>query len=246
MALKVIGAGFGRTGTLSLKIALEQLGYAKCHHMMEVFRSPEQGRLWKAIADGDTPDWNAVFAGFESSVDFPSSIFYRELAEKYPDAKVVLTVRSADSWYKSASETIFAIGKVTPSWLKTVAPHLGRIFAMHEKLLWARVFGKRTDDPAHAKAVFERHNAAVQAAMPADRLLVYEVKQGWGPLCAFLGKPIPETPFPNVNDTAEFQAYPAYEGDRLGAMGTGCDPRRCHDLCSIDVGRRADLAAGEI
>jgi hypothetical protein len=205
VGLKVIGAGFGRTGTLSLKLALEQLGYVKCHHMVEVFRSQGQGHMWKAIADGETPDWNKVFDGFQSSVDFPSSIFYRELAEKYPHAKVVLTVRSSDSWYKSASETIFAIGKATPGWLRNVAPHLGRIFHMHDKLLWERTFDRKTDDPKYAKRVYERHNAAVKAAIPADRLLVYEVKDGWGPLCAFLGKPVPETPFPNVNDTAEFR-----------------------------------------
>jgi hypothetical protein len=205
VGLEVIGAGFGRTGTLSLKIALERLGYSKCHHMMEVFRSPDQGRMWKAIADGETPNWDKVFDGFKASVDFPSSIFYRELAEKYPDAKVVLTVRSSESWYRSASETIFAIGRVTPGWLKSVAPHLGRIFHMHDRLLWGRTFNKKTDDPAHAKSVYERHNAEVQGVIPRERLLVYEVKQGWGPLCAFLGKPVPETPFPNVNDTAEFQ-----------------------------------------
>lgn len=205
MALQVIGAGFGRTGTLSLKHALEQLGYAKCHHMMEVFASGAQATYWKAIADGEAPDWDKVFEGFQSSVDFPSSIFYRELAERYPDARVILTVRSADSWYKSASQTIFAIGKATPRWLRAVVPRLRKVFAMHDRLIWARVFSERTDDAAHAKAVYERHNAAVKAAIPAQRLLVYEVKQGWEPLCAFLGKPVPATPFPNVNDTAEFR-----------------------------------------
>jgi hypothetical protein len=205
MALKVIGAGFGRTGTLSLKHALEQLGFAKCHHMYEVFASQEQGRMWKDIADGGKPDWDRIFDGFQSSVDFPTCIFYRELAEKYPDAKVVLTVRSAESWYRSASETIIPIRKLAPRWLKTLRPHVGRFFGMHEKLLWSGLFGGREDDPAHAKAVFEAHNAAVKATIPADRLLVYEVRQGWEPLCAFLGVPVPDTPFPNVNDAAEFK-----------------------------------------
>lgn len=205
MALKVIGAGFGRTGTLSLKAALEQLGYAKCHHMLEVFTSQKQSHLWKAIGEGAKPDWDEVFDGFQASVDFPSCIFYRELAEKYPDAKVVLSVRSAESWFKSASETIFAVGKVTPGWLRLVVPHVGRIFRMHELLIRDRTFGGKQDDPTHAKAVFERHNAEVKSAIPADRLLVFEAKQGWAPLCAFLGVPVPETPFPNVNDTAEFK-----------------------------------------
>lgn len=205
MGLKVIGAGFGRTGTLSLKAALEQLGYAKCHHMLEVIKSPEQGRHWHAIGRGETPDWDKVFDGFQAAVDFPACIFYRELADKYPDAKVVLSVRSADSWYKSASETIFAVGKVVPGWLKFVVPHVGRVFGMHANLIRDRTFGGSQDDPVNAKAVFERHNAEVKAAIPADRLLVFEAKQGWAPLCAFLGVPIPATPYPNVNDTAEFK-----------------------------------------
>ncbi len=206
LGLKVIGAGFGRTGTLSLKAALEQLGFGTCHHMLEVIKSPEQGKLWSAIGKGATPDWDRVFAGFESTVDFPACIFWRELAEKYPDAKVVLSVRSADSWYKSASETIFAVGKVVPGWLKVLVPHMGRVFGMHENLIRDRTFGGNQDDPVNAKAVFERHNAEVKAAFPADRLLVFEAKQGWEPLCAFLGVPVPATPYPNVNDTAEFKA----------------------------------------
>lgn len=205
MALKVIGAGFGRTGTLSLKAALEKLGYAKCHHMLEVFASQKQSRLWKAIGEGAQPDWDEVFEGFQASVDFPACVFWRELAEKYPDAKVVLSVRSADSWFKSASETIFAVGKVVPGWLKVLVPHVGRIFGMHGNLIRDRTFGGKLDDAAHAKAVFERHNALVKATIPADRLLVFEAKQGWEPLCAFLGVPVPEGPYPNVNDTAEFK-----------------------------------------
>ena len=206
LGLKVIGAGFGRTGTLSLKAALEQLGFGTCHHMLEVIKSPEQGKLWSAIGKGETPDWDKVFDGFESSVDFPACIFWRELADKYPDAKVVLSVRSADSWYKSASETIFAVGKAVPGWLKVLVPHAGRIFGMHDRLIRDRTFGGRQDDPVHAKAVFERHNADVKAAIPASRLLVFEAKDGWAPLCAFLGVPVPETPYPNVNDTAAFKA----------------------------------------
>lgn len=205
MTLKVIGAGFGRTGTLSLKAALEKLGYTKCHHMLEVFASPKQGRMWKAIGEGAKPDWDEVFDGFQASVDFPACVFWRELAEKYPDAKVVLSVRSADSWYKSASETIFAVGKVVPGWLKVLVPHVGRIFGMHGNLIRDRTFGGKLEDAEHAKAVFERHNALVKATIPAERLLVFEAKQGWEPLCAFLGVPVPEGPYPNVNDTAEFK-----------------------------------------
>jgi len=211
MALEVIGAGFGRTGTLSLKLALEQLGYVKCHHMMEVMRSDAQADYWKAIGEGKPADWDKVFEGFAACVDFPASVYYRELAAKYPNAKVVLTVRSADSWWKSASETIFAIGKAVPAWMKVVIPRFGKIFAMHDAVLGEKLFKGGMHDEARAKATFRAHIAEVQAVIPAERLLVYEVKQGWAPLCAFLGKPVPETPFPNVNDSAEFKK-------RIGAL----------------------------
>ena len=205
MGLKVIGAGFGRTGTLSLKIALEQLGYTKCHHMIEVFGSEAQADYWAAIGEGKAPDWDKVFDGFEAMVDFPGCIFYRELAEKYPDAKVILTVRSSDSWWKSASQTIIAIRKAVPFWMPMFVPRMRKILGMHNALLWKRTFQEGMDDPRQAKRVYERHNAEVKKTIPASRLLVYEVKDGWGPLCAFLGRPVPETPFPKVNDTAEFK-----------------------------------------
>lgn len=205
MTLQVIGAGFGRTGTLSLKFALEQLGYVKTHHMMEVLQSDAQADMWAAIGEGQPPDWDKVFEGYQASVDFPSCIFYRELADKYPNAKVILTVRSAESWWQSASQTIFAIGKAAPPWLKLLVPRMKKVFGMHEKLIAGRTFRGKQDNAAFAKSTFEHHNLTVQRVIPKERLLVFEVKQGWGPLCAFLGKPVPETPFPNVNDTAEFK-----------------------------------------
>lgn len=205
MGLQVIGAGFGRTGTMSLKLALEQLGYVKCHHMLEVFANPAQSKLWQDIAEGATPDWDKAFEGFAAAVDFPSCACWRELAARYPEAKVVLTVRSSESWFASASQTIFAIGKVAPPWMLWLVPHLKRIFGMHEALIRQRVFEGDYDTKAHAIAIYDRHNAAVKAAIPAERLLVYELKQGWAPLCAFLGKPVPASPMPNVNDLAEFQ-----------------------------------------
>jgi Sulfotransferase domain len=93
MALRVIGAGFGRTGTHSLKLALEQLGFAPCHHMYEVRAHPEQLAFWQAAARGELPDWDEVFAGFAAQVDWPGARFWRELAEHFPHAKVILSVR---------------------------------------------------------------------------------------------------------------------------------------------------------
>ena len=205
MTLKVIGAGFGRTGTLSMKAALEQLGYVKCHHMLEVFASADQLRMWDEIGRGGEPDWDTVFDGFQASVDFPSSAYWRELAEHYPDAKVILTTRSFESWHKSARETIWAVGAAMPGWMKTLVPKARTITRMVDNNVWARVFHGRFEDYEYARKVFEDHEAAVKAAIPPERLLVFEPKQGWEPLCAFLDKPVPDGPFPHVNDTADFK-----------------------------------------
>lgn len=204
MALKVIGAGFGRTGTLSMKAALEQLGYDKCHHMLEVMPNDTQLDAWHAISQGGAPDWDSVFEGFQASVDFPSSAYWRELAEHYPDAKIILTTRNFDSWYASASETIYRVSSDMPGWTKII-PKARKISEMTYGAIWDRVFGGAFEDKDATRQVFEQHEADVKAAFPADRLLVFHPKQGWGPLCAFLDKPVPDTEFPNVNDRAEFK-----------------------------------------
>lgn len=204
MALDVIGAGFGRTGTLSTKAALEQLGYMKCHHMLEVMPNPKQLDVWYRIGKGETMDWDAVFDGFTAAVDFPSSAYWRETTAQYPDAKVILTTRSFEGWYASASETIYPASARIPGWLSFI-PFIRKVKAMTYSTVWDRVFDGKFEDKEHARKVFERHEADVKAAFPPERLLVFHPKDGWGPLCAFLGKPVPDTPFPNVNDRADFQ-----------------------------------------
>ncbi|MEQ9314326.1 MAG: sulfotransferase, partial [Henriciella sp.] len=204
MSLKVIGAGFGRTGTLSMKAALEQLGYTKCHHMLEVFPSDRQLDAWHGIGGGGTPDWDDIFDGFQASVDFPSSAYWRELAAHHPDAKIVLTTRSFDSWYESAMETIYPVSRDIPGWM-TIIPKVRKIKEMTYGTIWNRLFDDRFEDKEHARAVFEKHEADVKATFGPDRLLVFHPKEGWEPLCAFLGQPIPDTPFPNVNDRADFK-----------------------------------------
>ena len=204
MTLKVIGAGFGRTGTLSMKAALEQLGYNKCHHMLEVFPSDFQLDSWHAIGEGKTPDWDAVFDGFEANVDFPSASYWRELSAAYPDAKVILTTRSFDSWYESAMETIYQVSARIPGWM-TFIPKVRKIKEMTYSTIWDKLFDGKFEDKDYARQVFEKHEADVKAEIPADRLLVFHPKEGWGPLCAFLGQPVPDTPFPNVNDRDDFR-----------------------------------------
>lgn len=205
MTLKVIGAGFGRTGTLSLKGALVTLGFVKTHHMENVMSDGRQIDLWHDIAFGKPPQWDAVFDGYQAAVDFPSSAYYKELLAQYPDARVVLTVREFDSWYKSAASTIYAVGITFPNWLKVLVPRFGKTFEMVDRAIWHGVFDGRFEDKDHVREVFEQHIEQVKAHVPANQLLVYQVKEGWQPLCEFLGCDVPVEDFPHLNDTAAFQ-----------------------------------------
>ena len=205
MTLKVIGAGLGRTGTLTLKTALEQLGFGPCHHMVEVFAHPEQAEFWRRAAEGEAVDWEEVFSAYNASVDWPSCHFWRQLAARYPDAKVVLSLRDPERWWESMDATIL---KVTQAMFADPARRAAMRFI--ELILVDQTFaGDLSRD--NVIAAFERHNAVVRAAIPPERLLVFEAAQGWTPLCAFLGVPVPETPFPKVNSREEFmsQAAPA-------------------------------------
>jgi hypothetical protein len=199
LSLKVIGAGVGRTGTYSLKLAINRLGLGPCHHMEEVLHhQPVQVPLWAAAVYGHA-DWDAIFEGYASAVDWPTAGFYRELNAAYPSAKFVLTLRTPESWVQSFSETIY---KLTAA--KEQAPE-----AMRAWLEMAIAVITRTGFPpglnlAGLTRAFTAHNEAVKAAIPADRLLIYQVKDGWGPLCAFLGVPEPAEPFPRTNDRGEF------------------------------------------
>ncbi len=205
MSLRVIGAGFGRTGTLSLKSALETLGFSKTHHMKEVLASPRQMRLWHAVATGQQPQWDAIFDGYQASVDFPSASYWRELVTHYPDAKVVLSVRDPDSWYRSANETIHAVSTAMPQWIGRLVPLARLQIEMVNAAVWQRVFHGRFTDRTYAIEIFNAHIAAVRKEVPEDRLLVFEAAQGWAPLCAFLGCPIPDAPYPHLNDTQQFR-----------------------------------------
>jgi hypothetical protein len=199
MILEVVGAGVGRTGTYSLKLALEELGFGPCHHMEEVLKDPSrQIPLWSAAAEG-RPDWEAIFQGYNSAVDWPTAAFWRELAAAYPAAKVILTTRNAERWYQSYSETIFKL----MSTAHEAPPHLRAWFEMAFAVTARSGFGGKTNRDEIIKA-FEEHGDAVKSSIPADHLLVYEVKDGWEPLCAFLGKPVPSVPFPSSNNREEF------------------------------------------
>jgi hypothetical protein len=202
MALKIIGAGFGRTGTLSLKVALEKLGYDKTHHMEEVLTNGGQVRLWHDIGAGKTPDWDHVFEGCQACVDFPASTYYKELFAHYPDAKVVLTVRDVDRWYQSTFDTIYRFRSIYAKWARALIPAVRKRYELVESTVWDRVFDGRFEDKTYAKQVFLDYIEDVKNHIPKDRLLVFEVAEGWEPLCEFLGLPVPGDPFPRLNDTA--------------------------------------------
>ena len=213
MTLQVIGAGFGRTGTESMKMALETIGFDPCHHMTEVLGNPAQVKIWRAAARGDLPDWDVAFAGYRATVDWPGCAFYKELMEIYPDAKVLLSVRDPEKWYASASATIF---KGTPLTIRLLAPvmrlfsprmaHVSRVMTMAKKLILEDTFHNRLRDKDFMIECFNRHNQEVEAHVPADRLLVYQVTEGWEPLCAFLDVPVPDKPFPRTNKREDFAA----------------------------------------
>jgi Sulfotransferase domain len=200
--MRVIGSGFGRTGTLSLQAALQQLGFDPCYHMLEVGRTRGHPRKWLAIARGEAPDWRVLFEGFEATVDFPACLFYADLMREFPDAKVVHTVRNVDDWYRSTFETLYQARTVVPRLLMRSIRTIGDVFEMVERLIWDGVFEGRFDDPRRAKEIFNEHTVQVCNTVPAERLLVYDVRDGWAPLCQFLRVPVPSTAFPNINDRA--------------------------------------------
>ncbi|MBI2718237.1 MAG: sulfotransferase family protein [Rhizobiales bacterium] len=195
MALKVIGTGFGRTGTDSMREALNMLGFGPCHHMFEVMANEEQKQLWRALAQGAAPDWERLFAGYTSCMDWPSAHYWPELIKAYPDAKVILTYRSPESWWASVEKTLL------PVFRQSTDPN-----SLGLALIAKQVFGGRPDDRAHAIAVYEANVAAVKATVPAQRLLVHGLGDGWEPLCAHLGVAVPDVPYPSRNSASEFQA----------------------------------------
>ena len=197
MPLKVIGVGLGRTGTMSLKLALERIGFGPCYHMAELIMNPTRIPLWMAVTEGK-PDWEAVFEGYASTMDYPACLYWRELTDAYPEAKVILTLRDADKWFESTQSTIFS-EQMTNRILNTpLAPFF-------ERTVW-RDLGERIHDRGYMTDYFERHTAAIRAGIPKKRVLEYEVSQGWQPLCEFLGVDVPDTPFPKVNSREEMQA----------------------------------------
>lgn len=207
MALDVIGAGFGRTGTLSLKTALEHLGFERCHHMMEVMANPAQAPVWTAACRGERVDFDALLAGYRATVDWPACVFWRELMAAYPDAKILLSVRPSARWFASFRSTIYEVmTRQLPQGVEIPAP-FADVAEMGAAVVRDRSFGRDLAAMTEAEiiATYEAHNQSVRDGVPDDRLLEFDVVQGWAPLCAFLEVDVPDEPFPNMNDTAQFR-----------------------------------------
>lgn len=201
MTLKIIGSGFGRTGTMTMKDALATLGFGPTHHMTEIMAHPEQLANWKAIFSGEDVDFENVYAGYASQVDWPGAYVWHEASIAFPDAKVIHTERPEEDWWASFSKTIgkfFALSDTMP-----LPPEFREIFSTMKGGFLKATFEDFTDKQS-AIAAYRKNNARVRDLIPADRLLVFNVADGWAPLCEFLDVPVPDEPFPHHNVRAEF------------------------------------------
>ena len=201
MALSVIGAGFGRTGTLSIKMALEHLGLGPCHHMVDVFANPEQLPHWQAAADGQPVDWDEVFAGYTAATGWPSAHYWRELADKYPNSRILLSVRPAEHWWKSFSNTIGTMLEIRSA---VSNEYFRSATAMAHKIIAEQTFGSAMNDKTAALFALQKRIDEVRHAIPSERLLIFDVLDGWEPLCKFLNLPVPDSDFPCRNSKNEF------------------------------------------
>ena len=202
MSLQVVGAGLGRTGTASLKGALERLLGGKCHHMFELIQHPDEIPVWTRAAEGQVPDWSHFLRDYTALVDWPGCSFWPELADAFPSAIVLLSVRDLDAWYDSAEATIFHRTIHNPGPVSEEDDPHG--------YMWRAILRNRfvTDlaDRGAAIAAAGEHNQAVIDTIPAERLVVWSPGDGWEPICEALGLPVPDEPFPHSNSKAEFIA----------------------------------------
>ena len=211
--VEVIDLGLGRTGTKSLKYALEALGFDKCYHFSDMWNHPEHIAQWFSVSRGEKVDWESLFKGYRATVYWAPCYDYLDLLRQYPELKVVLTVRDPDKWYKSMYDTIYRYNRLTlirkvyllaMSLLKPELRQLHDMWQLQDQILWKTTFMGKFYDKKTAIGVFTKHNQAVRNNVPADRLLEYQIEDGWEPLCHFLKVPVPGTPFPRVNDTVSF------------------------------------------
>lgn len=215
--LKVIGIGYPRTGTMSLKHALENLSFGPCYHMIEVFNRPGDIEFWLSAQSvhGEGVNWQTVFEDFESTADCPACCFWRPLRKVYPDARYILTVRDSEEWYDSFHSTVYE-AMMHPE--RAPDDVHRRVQLMAKQLILDGMFSGRFDNRSEAVENYERHNRQVISEIPAEQLLVFDVADGWEPLCEFLQVPVPNEKFPISNTRREFQQrFSVSDGDSAGS-----------------------------
>lgn len=205
MALEVVGAGLGRTGTMSLQAALRELLGAPCYHMSEVFAHPDHIEQWRRAVRGEHVDLGAVLEGYAATVDWPAAAFWRRLAHDNPDAVVLLSHRPAEEWWRSADRTIFDYVRRPDPEGPGETDELGRAHRRLTCEMFERTFSPDYLSADAAMAAFEAHNAAVRAEVPAERLVEWQPGDGWEPICSALGLPVPDRAFPHTNTADEFR-----------------------------------------
>ncbi len=220
--MRLINTGLGRTGTTSLKAALERLGYGPCYHMFDVVSNPERLQQWeKVVCDGQQPDWQALFDGFTSAVDGPSAIYHKEIVQAFPEAKVILTIRDGEEWYRSTYDTLYQFAVRNTENPPPAGSMPARVYRVVSTMVWNGIFGGRFADKDHAIEVFRHHNEEVVNSVDPDNLLVYDVRRGWEPLCAFLGVKVPAEDFPHANDRESMRKVIRQVGDGTGPAAVG-------------------------
>lgn len=213
--MKIIGAGYGRTGTKSLQLALEALGFGKCYHMEELLRNPEGVVHWQNAYEEKKVDWDTLFQNYNSIVDFPGSMYYKDLAKQYPDAKIILTVRDPEKWYQSVKSTIYSFEPSISVKLKmifmlpflSIARNILKVIILNKKSIWQKFFEGKFEDKEYSINKFQNHIEEVKEHIPADKLLVFSAREGWDPLCRFLGVPVPEQDYPSTNKGVDFAEW---------------------------------------
>jgi hypothetical protein len=201
--LQVIGAGWGRTGTTSTLAALEELGFGPCYTFYTIMsQKPEHFERWIAAYAGERMDWPALCTGFNSVVDWPACDFYPQLLELWPEAKIILNIRDPEGWYKSMTDTLWSVAQMLRQGGQT--PETNPLLRLVNVMMWDGTFHGRFEDKAYAIDLFESNIRRVQASLPPEKLLVFDVKEGWEPMCRFLDRPVPDKPFPRLNDTESF------------------------------------------
>ena len=216
--LKLINAGLGRTGTTSLMAALDQLGFGRCYHMLDLVSTEESLEQWERIVcDGQQPDWEAIYDGYTSAVDGPNAIYYEQIMKAFPEAKVILTLRDAERWYQSTHDTVYQFAVKYQENPAEAGSRQSRLYRVTNAMFWEGLFGGRFADQEYAMEVYRNHNQEVIRSVDPGKLLVYDVKQGWEPLCAFLGADVPPEDFPHLNNSESMRKM-------LGQLAAGAGP----------------------